>query len=38
MELGDANLNALSDYFVGRREALVSFTRALVEAESPVGR
>jgi len=37
MELADANLNALSDYFVNRREALVSFTRALVEAESPSG-
>lgn len=37
MELTDANLKALYDYFVGRREAVVSFTRALVETESPSG-
>ena len=37
MELADANLKVLSDYFLARREAFVSFTRALVEAESPSG-
>jgi glutamate carboxypeptidase len=37
MELADANLKALYDYFVSRREAVVSFTRALVETESPSG-
>jgi glutamate carboxypeptidase len=35
MELADATLNALNDYFVRRRDAVVSFTRALVETESP---
>ncbi len=37
MELSHANITALNDYFAGRREALVAFTRALVEAESPSG-
>src|ERR1051325_3183883 len=37
MELVDVRLQALNEYFAGRREALVSFTRALVEAESPSG-
>lgn len=37
MELSHANIAALNDYFAGRREALVAFTRALVEAESPSG-
>lgn len=37
MELSGANIAALHDYFAGRREALVAFTRALVEAESPSG-
>ncbi|HEV7745315.1 MAG TPA: M20 family metallopeptidase [Pyrinomonadaceae bacterium] len=37
MELSTANIAALNDYFVGRREAVIAFTRALVEAESPSG-
>lgn len=37
MELTNGNIEALNDYFAGRREALVAFTRALVEAESPSG-
>jgi len=37
MELSDANIKALSDYFAARKEAVVAFTRALVEAESPSG-
>ncbi|MGH9871715.1 MAG: M20 family metallopeptidase [Pyrinomonadaceae bacterium] len=37
MELSNANITALSDYFTGRKEAIVAFTRALVEAESPSG-
>jgi glutamate carboxypeptidase len=37
MELSHANIAAFSDYFAGRKEALVAFTRALVEAESPSG-
>ncbi len=35
MEVTDVTLNALTDYFVRRRDAVVSFTRALVETESP---
>jgi glutamate carboxypeptidase len=37
MELSKAKLDALSDYFHSRTEALVAFTRALVETESPSG-
>jgi glutamate carboxypeptidase len=37
MELSNSNIAALSNYFAARREALVAFTRALVEAESPSG-
>ncbi|HUS11815.1 MAG TPA: M20 family metallopeptidase [Pyrinomonadaceae bacterium] len=37
MELSDANITALSNYFASRREAVTTFTRALVEAESPSG-
>jgi glutamate carboxypeptidase len=37
MELSTANIAALQDYFVSRREAIVAFTRALVDAESPSG-
>ena len=37
MELSHANIAALNDYFAGRKEAIVAFTRALVEAESPSG-
>lgn len=37
MELSNANINVLNDYFAGRKEAMVAFTRALVEAESPSG-
>ena len=35
MEL--SNVAVLNDYFLGRKEAIVAFTRALVEAESPSG-
>lgn len=37
MELSNSNIAALSNYFAGRKEAFVAFTRALVEAESPSG-
>jgi glutamate carboxypeptidase len=37
MELSNSNITALNDYFAGRKEAIVAFTRALVEAESPSG-
>jgi glutamate carboxypeptidase len=37
MELSNSNIAALSNYFAARKEALVAFTRALVEAESPSG-
>ena len=37
MELSPANIAALNDYFAGRKKAIVAFTRALVEAESPSG-
>ncbi|HEV7682788.1 MAG TPA: M20 family metallopeptidase [Pyrinomonadaceae bacterium] len=37
MELSTASIAAFHDYFVSRREAIVAFTRALVEAESPSG-
>jgi glutamate carboxypeptidase len=33
----DVNIAALSDYFLGRKEEIVAFTRALVETESPSG-
>jgi glutamate carboxypeptidase len=37
MELTDANIKALLNHFAARKEAVVAFTRALVEAESPSG-
>jgi glutamate carboxypeptidase len=37
MPLSDSSTTALSDYFANRLEAIVSFARALVEAESPSG-
>lgn len=37
MELSNTNIAALNGYFAGRQEALVAFTRALVEVESPSG-
>ena len=37
MDLSEANVAALSDYFSGRQEAVIAFTRALVETESPSG-
>ena len=37
MGLSPANIAALNDYFSGRKKAIVAFTRALVEAESPSG-
>ncbi|HKO99828.1 MAG TPA: M20 family metallopeptidase [Pyrinomonadaceae bacterium] len=37
MELSLSNLAAFTDYFVSRHEAIVAFTRALVEVESPSG-
>lgn len=37
MELSNSNLQDLSDYFVGRREAIITLTRSLVEQESPSG-
>ncbi|MGH9933315.1 MAG: M20 family metallopeptidase [Pyrinomonadaceae bacterium] len=37
MELSNSNIAALNDYFAGRKEAIIAFTRALVEAESPSG-
>jgi len=37
MNISAANSVAFRDYFSGRKEALVAFTRALVEAESPSG-
>lgn len=37
MELTQTNIAALSDYFAARKEALIAFIRALVEAESPSG-
>ena len=37
MELSNSNIAALNDYFLGRKEAILAFTRALVEAESPSG-
>ena len=37
MELSNSNITALTNYFAGRQEELVAFTRALVEAESPSG-
>jgi glutamate carboxypeptidase len=37
MELSTSNIVALTDYFAGRKEAIIAFTRALVEAESPSG-
>jgi glutamate carboxypeptidase len=37
MELTNSNIATLSNYFAARKDALVAFTRALVEAESPSG-
>ena len=37
MQLSNANIAAFHDYFVSRREAILAFTRALVDAESPSG-
>ena len=37
MKLSDSNTTALTDYFLSRHEAIVSFARALVETESPSG-
>jgi len=37
MEISKTNIIALRDYFAGRKQAIVTFTRALVEAESPSG-
>ena len=37
MEISNTNITSLHDYFLGRREALIAFTRALVETESPSG-
>ena len=37
MKLSDSDITALSDYFLGRQDAVVAFARALVEAESPSG-
>src|SRR6266550_5332352 len=37
MELTTSNTRALSDYFLGRHDAMVAFVRALVETESPSG-
>jgi glutamate carboxypeptidase len=37
MELSASNIAALNAYFLGRKEAIVAFTHALVEAESPSG-
>ncbi len=37
MELSTPNTQALSDYFLGRKEAVLAFARALVETESPSG-
>ena len=37
MEISKSNITALKDYFAGRKQAIVTFTRALVEAESPSG-
>jgi len=37
MELSTSNTRALSDYFLGRHDAMVAFVRALVETESPSG-
>lgn len=37
MELSSSNITALSNYFVGHKDKIVAFARALVEAESPSG-
>lgn len=37
MKLSDSQITALSDYFLSRQDAIVSFARALVETESPSG-
>jgi glutamate carboxypeptidase len=37
MKLSDADISALSNYFLSRQDAIVSFARALVETESPSG-
>jgi glutamate carboxypeptidase len=37
MQLFPSHLTTLSDYFLGRQDAIVAFARALVESESPSG-
>ena len=37
MELSNSQIATLSEYFAARKEAIVAFTRALVETESPSG-
>ena len=37
MILTDSDTTTLKDYFLGRQDAVVAFSRALVEAESPSG-
>jgi glutamate carboxypeptidase len=37
MNLSTSNIEALSNYFTSRQDAIVAFARALVEAESPSG-
>ncbi len=37
MELSNSEIAALSEHFANRRDAIVAFTRALVETESPSG-
>src|SRR5687767_6326159 len=37
MALTDSNIKALGNYFSGRQDAIVAFSRALVETESPSG-
>ena len=37
MQLSTSHTTTLSDYFLGRHDAIVAFARALVESESPSG-
>lgn len=37
MQLSTSHTTTLSDYFLGRQDAIVAFARALVESESPSG-
>jgi glutamate carboxypeptidase len=37
MKISDSKMTSLTNHFAGRKEAIVAFTRALVEAESPSG-